>query len=366
MVIMDGTKRKQDDLTPDGNTAQQEREKCRKQGDPETVAAPHVSVMNKDDLCLANLDTPVSTKTQREPVSRGLLSGISASGGASGGKVDLVAIHVLLADLALRVTALETQVLKKDTEIFNLRKDNAHLERQFSTIRADSANLTSMQTHSDNDFIDTLRTEFPNASDGLAAAEKNIAKLDVEVGKLKKMESTLKDSVRKWHLEAEHALQYSMRDTIKIFGVPYKQNENTNEIVRRIGVSIGVSINDWDISVSHRTGKFNGSTPRPIVAKFTRRDVKHMFIANRKFARNITTDDDGNPIRIFIDEHLTPMRNKFCRKLRLDNIPHYTWDGKVFIIKPDESKELIDTPADWERLDMMVSLKEELGIFPKM
>ena len=239
-----------------------------------------------------------------------------------------------------------------------------------SEVRAESTSM-SLQITPENDFLDTVRRELPLASEGLATAEGRISTLSEQlqnhVQSLKDMEKTLKNSACRFHLEDEHSLQCSMRDSVKIFGVPYNANENTNDIVRRIGISIGVQINEHDISVSHRTGRIRGSSPRPIVVRFTRRDVKHMFIRNKKFSRNIKTDDDGNSVRVFIDEHLTPMRGRFCKMLRLDKVPHYTWDGKVFILNIDEgTKEIIDTPEDWERLDMQVPLKEELGIFPKM
>ena len=206
---------------------------------------------------------------------------------------------------------------------------------------------------------------------GLANAEAKINKLteDIKthVKSLQDMQRDLRKSVRRSHLEAESTLQYSMRDSVKIFGVPFHPNENTNDIVRRIGVSIGVQIRDSDISVSHRTGRVNGSNPRPIIVKFARRDVKYMVMRNKKFARNIKTDAYGTTVRLFIDEHLTPMRAKVCKHLREGKVPHYTRDGKVFILYEEggEIKKVINTPDDWEQVDVPDSLKVELSIYPR-
>lgn len=354
MVTMNEDNRKRKELTPD---AQQEKEKVqRKDG------TSHVSVIHAEDLCSAVQTTPVSTKNNIAATCRNL--GISGSPA----KIDIETVHSLVVELSLRVSELEVQVNKKDDAIFTLRKENARLEQQISELRSDS--LQVPQPPTEIEFMETVRRELPLTSEGLAEAEARISALDNDLQnysqKLQIMDKTLQNSARKWHLEAEHSLQYSMRDSIKIFGVPYKANEDTNDIVRRIGISIGVYLNEHDISVSHRTGRFQGSSPRPIVVRFTRRDVKHMFIRNKKSARNITTDDDGNSVRIFIDEHLTPMRSRFCKKLRIDKVHHYTWDGKVFIINEGENKPvLIDTPTDWQQLELTVSEKEELGIFPK-
>ena len=219
----------------------------------------------------------------------------------------------------------------------------------------------------DMEFIGTVRQELPLVSDGLAAAENRIAELNKDVetltNDLKVMEQKLKNHVRRWHLEEDSSLQYSMRDSIIVSGATYNRDENTNQIMCKIANSIGVDITEQDISVSHRTGRVQGNTPRPIVVKFVRRDTKHLVLQNKKFARNIKCDEAGNPVRIFLDEHLTPMRRSFCKKLREKNVHHYTWDGKIHVFNgEDNSKSVIDTPDDWERCNMPEEYKAEVGI----
>ena len=90
-------------------------------------------------------------------------------------------------------------------------------------------------------------------------------------------------------------------------------------------------------------------------------------MVNKKLARNIRTDPDGNPVRIFIDEDLTHMRAMVCKKLRQDRVPHYTREGKVYIATSDSDTEykIYDTPEDWEQLQWIDSVKIEVGIYPK-
>lgn len=202
-----------------------------------------------------------------------------------------------------------------------------------------------------------------------ANAEATISKLSQEFSELAEMKKSLDDkyksNIRRLHLEHDRLQQYSMRDSIKICGVPYKVGEDTNMLVTRISNSLGVSISEHDISVSHRTGKTQGNNPRPIVAKFTRRATKHAILYNKSFAKNITTDDDGNPVKIYVDEQLTPMRGKVCKRLRERRIQYNTRDGKIIYSTEGSDKIILDFPEDWERLGIPVSEKEELGIFPK-
>ena len=46
--------------------------------------------------------------------------------------------------------------------------------------------------------------------------------------------------------------QYSRRDCIEIRGVPYTQDESTDDIVEKVGEIIGVELVSDDISISHR------------------------------------------------------------------------------------------------------------------
>ena len=268
---------------------------------------------------------------------------------------------------------------------FFLRRENANLEMKISNATTEYASMSMSRQNvlpppTEVDFpptpppdfeLDHIKREFPLTSEGLAKAEATIITLskdmETHVKNLQDMERDLRKSVRRSHLEAESTLQYSMRDSVKIFGVPFNPNENTNDIVQRIGISIGVHIGENDISVSHRTGRVNGSNPRPIVVKFTKRDMKHMVMRNKRNARNIKADDNGTPVRLFIDEHLTPMRTKVCKQLREEKVPHYTRDGKVFILQEERGdiKKVIDTPEDWEQVDIPDSLKVELLIYPR-
>ena len=142
---------------------------------------------------------------------------------------------------------------------------------------------------------------------------------------------------------------------MRVTGVPFNQGENTNHIMIQIACSLGVHITDGDISVSHRSGRRVGSSPRPILCKFIRRDLKNQILANKKFARNIRTDPDGNPVKIYVDEDLTKMRAMVCKKLRHDRVPHYSRDGKVYIASASSESQykVYDTPEDWEQLEWL-------------
>ena len=370
---------KRKDLTPE---SKQEKEKVIKQYESITQ---HPSILNAADL----QTSPVSTRSPSlNIVKKCELAGISEAGG----KLDIETIYKLVIDLSARVSTLEGDIEKKDEEIFKLRKDHADLEKQFNDLRKKE------KTNSDDDvqFLEVVRKELPTLSDHVAKNETEIGKIKVDVNKLsddvKSLEEDSIDNnqapnnlevqsiisaqkedrekfiqeIRKNHLEGDHRDQYTMRDSIRVTGVPYKAGEDTSDLICRIAYSIGVTITRSDISVSHRTGKRIAGRPRAIICKFTRRETKYRILQNKKFARNINNDDDGNPVSIYIDEKLTPMRANVCRLLREEKIKHHTKDGKIFIPKDNDSEWIVlDTVEDWFKWDKSDNIKMNLGVYPK-
>ena len=286
--------------------------------------------------------------------------------------------------------------------MFTLRNENADLQRT----------LNCEQTRGDIDCthdLETLKQNLAVASDGIAELEnfKTVCEtrlqsleqipddivedsvmetsegrnVTIANDKVRKIQKDLSDHIasmdtfkinlnrenRRRHLEWDQQEQYSRRDCVVVKGVPCKRDENTTDIVCRIAYSMGLTICPSDISVSHRVGRQVGNT-RPIICKFTRRDTKYLLMANRSAARHIKDDGEGNPVRIFIDENLTQMRARVCKKLREDKISHRVRDGKIHLTTTGENpttETVLDSPSDWEGLNWPDSVKMDLGIYPK-
>ena len=365
---------KRKDCTPE---AQQDKEKVIK---PYESLTQHPSVLNAADLHCS----PINTTKSLNIVQKCEIAGISEASNIK--NIDVDTVYKLVIELSSRVTSLEADLVKKDTEIFSLRKDHANLEKQLNDMRSNK------KEEDEEPFLNVLKREIPVLSDAVAKNEKELGELKENLKDLnesvkkpmdedgneenpilqeilanQKEEKTnfVKES-RKNHLEREHQSQYTMRDTIRVTGVPYKNGENTNDLVRRIAHSIGVFIKNEDISVSHRTGRRMAGRPRAIICRFTRRDTKYQIMLNRKLARHINADDDGNPVSIFIDEKLTPMRANVCKLLRQEKVKHHTKDGKIFITKENtEELTVLDTTEDWINWDRSEKVKMDLGVYPK-
>lgn len=345
----------------------------------------HDSVIAIDKLTA--MKPPLSPTTIRDQCEILGLNGVPQD-------INCVQVYNLVLELQHRmgkqeeeVKELKKQLLEKDDKITQLETE---VKESFANIKID---MTKIREESDVK-IETVKTELREvtvkvnnvppqqpAADGTSSAEVAIdpnlaatvnrelplvseacAKAEVEITALKNEIVAIK---KKAHLENDQKEQYSRREIIRITGVPQTSGEDTSVLTCRIAERLGVHVAPNDISVSHRSGRRNGTTPRPILCKFVRRETKYQILANKRLAGNITTDDAGNPVKIFIDEDLTAMRARVCKKLRGDKVAHHTRDGKVFISTSETDYKMYDTPTDWESLDWPVKVKQEIGLFPR-
>uniref|UniRef100_A0A8D8Y720 L1 transposable element RRM domain-containing protein n=1 Tax=Cacopsylla melanoneura TaxID=428564 RepID=A0A8D8Y720_9HEMI len=146
--------------------------------------------------------------------------------------------------------------------------------------------------------------------------------------------------------ELEDMQQYSRRRIIQIDGIPKQDNENLEEIMKQIGIKLGVSVDNDQIDAIHRIPT-RSQNPEPIVVEFTTRKVRNSVINNSKTKR-IRTKDLGlgtadRPVYIY--EQLSPRRKKLlyeAKKLKQEKQYKYVWtrEGKIFMRKEDTSNPI--------------------------
>lgn len=156
--------------------------------------------------------------------------------------------------------------------------------------------------------------------------------------------SDLKNQIKLQTYELDRMEQYNRRENIRITGIPHEDGEDTMEKVIKTAREIGVTLTREDISVSHRVGRLNQETPRPIIARLSRREKKVELMKNKKLSRGL-----------YMDEDLTRTRNKMLYEIRKHSQTTKTWtiDGKIFAMvnnEGEESRKVFETPDDLYKL----------------
>jgi len=131
--------------------------------------------------------------------------------------------------------------------------------------------------------------------------------------------------------------QYNRRDSIRIFGLTEAEEENTNTLVLETATAMGARICPGDVSISHRLPtRNNDGKPRPIIVKFTRRDMKASLMTNKQYLLR-----SQNHFNVFIREDVTKPRARAIYALRQEGHKLSTEDGKIIVGLQKERKTVL-------------------------
>lgn len=155
--------------------------------------------------------------------------------------------------------------------------------------------------------------------------------------------------------------QYSRRECVEISGIAEVKDENTDDILIKVGSLIGLDLTKNDISVSHRLPKAsysaavrerpqassNTSSRAPnIIVKFVRRETRDHFYKGRKLLRDKSTRDLDlarySENKIYISENLTQANKDLFKeslKVKKDLKYKFIWTfyGRTYLRKDSES-----------------------------
>lgn len=192
----------------------------------------------------------------------------------------------------------------------------------------------------------------------------NIAELQMKV----QAQNVILDDSKK---QTDDLDQYIRKDNLEFHGVPFRPEENTNILVKRIAQLLRIEIKDYDISISHhlpqkrthqmiQKGEATSSQsikPPPIIVKFSNRAIRNAIYKNRSKLRSAPTSKDfPETPSMFIVENLTKANKELFFKTRdLKRAQHYKYlwtdNCKILIKKNDKSQTLhISCCKDLEKI----------------
>lgn len=177
---------------------------------------------------------------------------------------------------------------------------------------------------------------------------------------LKNQNSELEKKVVEVENVNEALEQYGRRNSVRISGVPVRQNEVTDDLVLDIAAALDVPMDMWEIDRSHRVGKATKRN-RDILVKFVSYRSRQKLYSRRKELR-----DNDATTGVFINEDLTQSRSKLLYNARLltkgDTAifkAAYSSDGKIFILDKSDTRHLIQSNDSLNKLKQTLQLQEE-------
>ena len=198
-------------------------------------------------------------------------------------------------------------------------------------------------------IIEALDPRFQEIIDRLDKQDGALFDLQTKVEKLEHGLSNLQNKhqrseerIQKLESSLNDQEQYSRRNCVRVFGVPERDNENTNQIVCDIATNqLGVSLAMADIDRSHRVGRRSepkgGSAsatsmkPRPIIVKLTSYQHRQNLLRNRRKLKE-------NKTGISIYEDLTTANRmllweafKVCSNKDSKATSAWSMDGRIIV-----------------------------------
>ena len=246
-----------------------------------------------------------------------------------------------------------------------MEKLDSLFEKKLAPIRSTLQDLTNSVSFLSERF-DTIDRKVKDLEIKTDAVYNENYNLKLETSRLSNIIEELKDNIN----DIE---QYSRRECCEISGIPVTSDEDTNDLVIKVGTLMDIELDENDISVSHRlstrsyasavtsSSRSNQVNSLPkIIVKFVRRETKELFYKSRKRLRGKTTADIGlgrfSNSGLFISESLTH-RNKLlfkeCLAFKRKYNYKYIWtqQGRIYLRKnKDTQSRMISSKSDIESL----------------
>ena len=148
---------------------------------------------------------------------------------------------------------------------------------------------------------------------------------EAEIQSLSRSLNKITVDVDTFNMRANDLEQYSRRNSIRIFGIPESQGEDTDQaVIKAVSDNLPGSISLADIDRSHRSGKprADAKKPRPILVKLTHYRKKAALMKDRRRLKGTG---------VSIQEDLTKANHQILMKLANHPKVEAAWsiDGKI-------------------------------------
>lgn len=219
---------------------------------------------------------------------------------------------------------------KLTTTTEELSREVAGITREFSVIKEEFASLRTSVEFASNQY-DDINKKLSSFSNDI----KKIEALEIQFQDMKNQHQAL-EAIINTNDQRDRLLN------LEFVGIPESKEENLKDLTIKIAQAANVSINVSDIVQANRISprvKIQGR-PRTVVVKFQSRLIKENILSGARKNRISTKSIDlpGNPVPIFVNEHLTPYNKILLKKMKdfaKNKDIQYVWtkNGRLYMRK---------------------------------
>ncbi|XP_046405996.1 uncharacterized protein LOC124170954 [Ischnura elegans] len=189
-----------------------------------------------------------------------------------------------------------------------------------------------------------------NDNGNLSYALKNaISNVCLQAMEMSREMVNMRTSFNEFQTQLNSTEQLSLKNSIEIQGIPYRQDESILGIVVNVCRVLEVKIGESNIDYAYRVtnnGPADPSRPAPIVVRFVRSLTAERLVKAKRLKGNISTDALGLPncptSLFYINFRLTAINRKIFSRawlLKKRGIIKHVWTthGKIFARRGDNT-----------------------------
>lgn len=248
----------------------------------------------------------------------------------------------------LIVDDIKEELNRLSSNTSDLKREVAGIGRDFLIIKEEFLSLRSS--------VEFTSTQYDDIN-------KKLSSFSYDVKKMESMEAELSEVKNQCRALQTILNINDQRDrllNLEFVGIPETKEEDLQDLTMKIAKAANVTINSYDVIQANRVSprvKMQGR-PRTVVVKFRSRLIKDNILSGARKNR-ITTKSiemSGNPVPVFVNEHLTPYNKTLLKKLKTaakDKGIQYIWtkNGRIYSRKNNLSPAVqIQTEEDIVKL----------------
>lgn len=223
-------------------------------------------------------------------------------------------------------------------EIYEIKKMLENITNKLQVL--DSLTTTVQNLEKTVTFISSQYDTIYQASEDNKTKVQN---LNIELNKLNEANIKNVASIKLLTDQVNSLEQYSRNNNIEIHGLEESPNEDCKEKVLYLANKLNIPITKTDIDVAHRIKSSNNRSPKIIIAQFSSRTKRDLFMQKRRYClidNHLPGTTTGTTI--YFNENMSPFYKNLYRLTRIQAKAQnfqYVWfkNSKLFIRRNAES-----------------------------
>lgn len=237
---------------------------------------------------------------------------------------------------AVKRIETNTNLMLEEQKILKRNYEELQVSLEFTQARVDSVVKENEE----------LKNKIKTVLNNCGSLQQKAVDLENKLEASKAQKLSLEVKVNELSLKLDDLEQYTRKFNLKIYGIPEKSEEDTEQIILDLAKCLNVDLVPEDVDISHRVKKGN-IQPRPIIVRFSNYYSKERMYHNRRKLRRANVRESlRGAERVYINENLTAQRASLSKKVRDKKRLHEDWrvwtlDGKIYVKTDPASTEII-------------------------